>query len=114
MGEAKRRRAAQQRGTGPDNDPPILGEIMDSCPFSSLIGRDIPPGSTLDSVGHRIGCTVAVMGGQPEPLNAEMIASAVETLLSGRIVMVLSDRADLADYAKREIVNMAGPTWGAA
>jgi hypothetical protein len=88
---------------------------MAACPFQTLIGWNIPPGSSLDDVGDRIGCTVAVVGGtHPDPLTADMLEFAVETLLSGRIVLLVSDRADLRDYAKREIIGMASPAWGRA
>jgi hypothetical protein len=84
-----------------------LGDVVKLCPFRTLLGR----GVTANSIPSM---TVAVLGGDPEPISREWMKEIVATLQDGGTVEILSDRADLRDYAKREIRAMATPPGGRA
>jgi hypothetical protein len=87
-------------------------DLMEQCPFRTLLGDGIPPGATLETMLPFIGCTIGVLGGAPEPLTADVMRDALEVISQGKLVLLVSDRADLRDYAKREIAAMAGPVGG--
>jgi hypothetical protein len=63
---------------------------------------------------RRLGCTIAVLGCEPEPLSQEMLADALAVLEAGQVVLLISDNRELRDFAKREIAAMAGPVGGHA
>ena len=91
-------------------DTVTLRDAFDACQFRSLLGT----GGDTNEMMSRLGCAIAVFGGAPEPLASEMMENAVAQIAAGRVVLLLSDRADLRDYAKREILAMAGRPEGRA
>jgi hypothetical protein len=86
-------------------------EMLAACPYRTLLGWC---GVDAAEMMERIGGAIAVIGGQPEPLAAAQMATAVEMLQRGRVVLLISDRGDLRDYAKREILAMLEPAAGRA
>lgn len=94
-----------------------FGETLERCPFRTLIGIGSWSGSMdalLANALPKLAYTVAVLGGDPEPINSETMAEIVTSIQAGRCVLLISDRADLRDYAKREILAMALPAEGRA
>lgn len=93
-------------------EPVSLAQAAKVLPFRSLLGNgraDDPRG-----MWARIESGIVVLGGDPEPLNEFMIAEVVAVLRRGGVVLLLSDRAECRDFAKREILAMAGAPAGHA
>ena len=63
----------------------------------------------LDEAIPQVVHAVAVLGGDPEPIGPETIAELVVAIRAGGSVLLMSDRADLRDYAGREILAVANP-----
>ena len=101
---SKRRRARRQTRQAAFHD------LVDRCPFRTLIGT----GRDLADMMERVGCTIAVLGETPEPMSQRMLADALTVLQAGKVVLLISNDRALRDYAKREIMSMAGPAGGAA
>lgn len=74
-------------------------KLVAQCPFRTLIG---PPGAPIT-------CSFAALGGEVTPLSARMMSDVLDALRGGGRVLVLSDRADLRDQAKWEILGMLRP-----
>jgi hypothetical protein len=79
---------------------PSLGEVMDLCLFRSLLAydRQLNPAD----IAATTTCAV-VLGFTAEDLTAEMRADILRDLRAGRMVLLLSNKRELRDYAKREI-----------
>jgi hypothetical protein len=58
---------------------------------------------------NRIDSLIAVIGGSPEPISQDAMATVVGILNAGGSVLLVSDRHDLRDYAKRKITAMGMP-----
>jgi len=88
-----------------------LRETFKMCPYRTLLGnaRGGP-----DAMMARLGCTVAVLDGDPEPMSQRMMRDVLRELAAGRTVLLISNKRELRDFAKREIMAMAGPAGGAA
>lgn len=93
--------------------PKTWAEALDRCPFRTIIGAH-PAHHEVADLLPRLSHTVAVLGGDPMPICPAMMAEIVASVQAGGAVMILSDRADLRDYAKREILAMALPAAGQA
>lgn len=101
-----RSRGAKGRQTVPAN----LAETFDRCPFRSIIGIAAPsPNRPLDQLISPLAHAIAVLGGDPEPISSDTMAELVAAIRAGDSVLLMSDRADLRDYAKREILAMVNP-----
>ena len=79
-------------------------KLVARCPFRTLIGP----------VGAPTTCSFAALGGEVTPLSPKMMGDVMDALRSGGRVLVLSDRADLRDRAKRETMGMLRPMEGHA
>jgi len=93
-----------------------LPEVMARCPYRTVFGS-AGPGVTARNWHARMpmpSCIIAVLGGEPVPISAETMAEIIAILSAGDSVMILADRADLRDYAKREIAALAGQARGHA
>jgi hypothetical protein len=98
--------------------PPTLAQALKRCPYQTLIGPSgaIPPGMTpqhaMDMLGPKIGAALVVLDGDPEPISVDMKADVLAALVAGQVVLLAAnqrDQRDLRDYAKREILALAGP-----
>ena len=94
-----------------DGHRPSIAELIRGCPFRSVLSRRRidrrRPLENWDAI-------VAVLGGIPEPLSPEVLQAGVECLSRGETVLLLSDRQDLCDRAKHELLAMAGDAGGQA
>ena len=78
-----------------------IGEAYVACRFRSLVS--IIPG-THDELLARVGAAFAAVDGEMTPIDADMLASLVDTVLAGRTVIVLGNRSDLRDAAKAQLM----------
>jgi hypothetical protein len=93
--------------------PATLAEILPLCPYQTLLGplRDIPPDLASNIVPDVV---VAVFGFVPEDFSDQMRADIISALRAGEIVRLISNRAELRDYARREIALAFGTPAGSA
>ena len=97
---ASKRRNRQRKHT---SNPTTWGETWERCPFRSFIGLGQHPGDA-NEMGDRIGHIFAALGGEPAPIADSLMAEMIDSIRRGRTVLVISNRADLRDQAKREIL----------
>ena len=90
---------------------PTIAELIRDCPFRSVLSRR---SVDLTRPLEHWDALVAVLGGVPEPLSPDVLRSGVECLARGETVLLLSDRRDLRDRAKQELLAMAGDAGGRA
>ncbi len=96
--KASRRREARQE---PGPIPTTLGEALHLCPFRSLIGIG---GGNAEEMESRIAHTFAALGGEPCSIKPDLLDEMTASIRAGGVVLVMSDRADLRDHVKREIL----------
>jgi hypothetical protein len=77
-----------------------LGTALKLCPYRTLLAL---PGTPL-SPATRPTCVVACLGFVPEDFSDRMRADILRALRQGEIVGLVANRAELRDYAKREIM----------
>lgn len=106
----KAKRSRRRRGPV---TPKTWTEALERCPFRTVIGAGQGHRDVAELLPH-LAHTIMVLGGDPTPINSATMGNIVAALQSGGTVMIMSDRADLRDYAKREIVAMALPAAGQA
>ena len=87
---------------------------MRLCPFRSFIGIGDTTTANVDEMGTRIAHVFAALGGEPAPIDADLLAELAASVRASRTVLVLSDRADLRDHAKRQILARAHGVAGTA
>ncbi len=104
------KRSREQRGPAV---PKTWAEAFDRCPFRTIIGV-CPPHRAITDLLPQLSHAIAMLGGDPTPISPAMMAEIVASVQAGGAVLILSDRADLRDYAKREILAMALPAAGRA
>ena len=92
--------------------PRTWAETLKRCPHRTIIAGRVRHG-TVDLLPPPLR-VLAVISGDPTPLNSAMMAEIVASGQAGETVMILSDRADLRDYAKREILALVLPAVGRA
>ncbi len=80
--------------------PKTWGETLDCCPFRSFVGKGISAGEMMTRLAH----TFAAIGGEPCPIDPALLDEMAASIHAGKTVLVLADRADLRDRAKREIL----------
>ena len=80
------------------------GEALAACPWRSILGR----GRNAEKMLRRLGATVVVIDREREPLSADVIADALATLARGETVLLIAARRSDRDYAKAQILAMAG------
>ena len=93
-----------------------LPEVLARCPYRTVFGPG-GAGVTAENWNMRMPMptrVLAVLGGTPEPISPRTMREIVQAVRAGQTVMLLADRADLRDYAKREIAAMLGPAGGRA
>ena len=86
-----------------DGSELTVSALIRGCPFRSVLSRN-----PVDPKRPRWHAIVAALGGVPEPLSPEVLRSGVECLTRGETLLLLSDRQDLRDRAKHELLAMAG------
>lgn len=84
--------------------PITLDDALAVCPWRSILGR----GRNAEEMMRRLGATIAVIDQEREPLSADMLADAVATLARGETVLLIAARRADRDYAKQQILAMAG------
>lgn len=86
--------------------PMRLAEVLAVCPYRTLFG---PVGYILteDTVPTAV---VAALGFVPEDFSERMRADICATIAAGGVVGLVSNSAELRDYAKREIALALMPT----
>jgi hypothetical protein len=78
-----------------------LGDLLRVCPFQTLLARnDIMATLTPERRPDRV---VAALGFKPEDFSERMRGDVLADLHAGRVVLLVSNRAELRDYAKREL-----------
>ncbi len=87
-----------------------LADILRLCPYRSLLARlDRPLApDVLPTV------IVAALGFVPEDFSDQMRTDIIAAIRQGEIVGLVSNSAELRDYAKREIALAMCPAGGAA
>jgi hypothetical protein len=101
MNRAHRRQAKPRH-------PPIpatWGEVLERCPFRSLIGIGQP--RDANGMMERIAHTFAALGGETTPIADDLLDEMATSIRARGVVLLISDRADLRDAAKREILARA-------
>jgi hypothetical protein len=93
-------------------EPVSLAQAAQVLPYRSLLGN----GSADDprDMWARIESAIVVLGADPEPLDEGIINDAVAAIHNGGVVLLMSDHPESRDYAKREILAMAGAPAGRA
>jgi hypothetical protein len=86
--------ARQKRG-----HPATIPEVMKLCRYRSLLVRS---GISL-TPDTRPTCVVAALGFVPEDFSDRMRTDILTALHAGEVVMLVANRAELRNYAKREI-----------
>ena len=87
---------------------------MERCPFRSFVGIGQHPGNSAE-MAERLDHAFAALGGEVTPIAEDLLAEMVDSIRRGRTVLVLSDRADLRDAAKGQIMTaLATAAVGAA
>ena len=84
------------------NERPVAVDwkkLAEECQFRTLIG---PPGAPIT-------CSFAALGEEVTALSVRMMGDVLDAFRAGGRVLVLSDRVDLRDRAKREILAMLQP-----
>jgi len=84
--------------------PITLDEAWAACPWRSILGR----GRNAEEMSRRLGATIVVIDQEREPLSADILADALATLARGETVLLLAGRRADRDYAKQQILAMAG------
>jgi hypothetical protein len=79
------------------------------CLFRMVLGT----GFDAREMMARLGCCIAVLGGEPEPIPSDMLPEAVEALAAGRTVLLLANWRELRGVVRRDLMAMAGPARGA-
>ena len=82
----------------------MLDEALVACPWRSLLRRE----RNAEEMMECLGATIAVIDRERSPLSADVLADAVATLAGGQSVLVIAARRSDRDYAKRQILAMAG------
>lgn len=98
-------RRGRHGGTSRVEVKPAWNDVWDRCPYRSLIGPDIGQ-QTVDHLVAAVACTVAVIDGNPEPLSPTMATDLAAIFQGGGTVLLLSNRTDLRDAAKKEITHI--------
>ena len=75
-----------------------VGEAWAMCPYKTLIG-DVGPGNPWD----RVTCVAAAIGGEPEPFGPEIMRDIAKALHAGGVVLVMADRPEAREMAKRQV-----------
>ena len=104
-----------QRRAGKSKHSPIpatWGEAWARCPFRSLIG--IGHRSDANEMAGRLAHTFAAIGGESVPIADDLLDEMAASIRAGGTVLLISDRADLRDAAKREILARAHGVAGCA
>ena len=104
-----------QRRAAKPRHPPIpatWGEAWERCPFRSLVGIGNP--SDANEMAGRIAHMFAALGGETAPIADELLDEMAASIRAGGVVLVVSDRSDLRDAAKREILARAHGAAGSA
>lgn len=83
--------------------------LFDRCPFRVYLGFGSP-----EHPERRYGGHVVLRCDRYEPIEHDIISDAVAVLERGQTVLLLADRRDMFERARREILAMAGTTAGAA
>ena len=95
----------------PTRAPQTIEEALARCPFRTVIGLPpTRPEDVVDDMVSRLAHTLAVLGGDPVPISPDTMQEFIASLQLGRTVLVMSDRRDLRDRAKAEILAMASTT----
>jgi hypothetical protein len=139
MGEARRRKLADSQTPDDPLDaaPPVdnpegmrtliakyqRGEtltpdqVFDLCPFRTVIGP-CPPGMTraafIRYFNEHPGGMVALIEDAPSPFSPEQTAEMVETLASGRPIMLVATHRAVRDHAKAMIMALLAAPKGNA
>lgn len=106
---------AQRRSAKAPQHPPVPAtwhEAWERCPFKSLLGTGNP--SDADEMAGRIDHVFAALGGEATPIADELLDEMAASIRAGGVVLVISDRADLRNEAKREILARAHGAAGSA
>ena len=80
-------------------------QVAKRCPFRTAFGPEPGARTPLEMVAAA-SRTIAILGGEPTPLEPEVARELTEVLAGGGTVLLLADRADLRDAAKAEIVRL--------
>jgi hypothetical protein len=78
-----------------------IGQAYALCQYRSLVS--LIPGSPDDLLA-RIGAAFAALGGEICPIEPAMLAHLVETVRGGQTVVALSNRRNLRDAAKAQLM----------
>lgn len=106
--------STRNRQQGRPQRMPTWAEVLARCPYRTLIGRheDGVAATTPSDLLPRLSHTIALLGGDVEPIASATMAEIVTSIRAGGTVLLVADRADIRDYAKREILAMAGQAGG--
>lgn len=84
----------------------MLDEALVACPWRSLLRRGRNAEKMMECLGATIA--VAVIDRERSPLSVDVLADAVATLAGGQTVLVIAARRCDRDYAKQQILALAG------
>ncbi|MGH7119106.1 MAG: hypothetical protein ACREFP_09000 [Acetobacteraceae bacterium] len=84
-------------------------EVWARCPYRAWLAL-----GALDDADRRYGGHVVLRCARYESIEPDVLAEAVAVLDRGQTVLLLADRQDMFDRARREILAMAAATAGVA
>jgi hypothetical protein len=112
MGEARRQRRANDAQVrkliermNRGGYTPSMAEVMAVCPYRSILAQATTE-AERDGGYVALGppsCVVTVLGFTPEDFSPAMRADIEAALEQGDTVLLTANRAELRDYAKREL-----------
>ena len=78
-----------------------ISDAYNACPFRTLVS--LVPGTRTELL-DRVGAAFAAVDGDICPIEPDRLAELIDTLLAGRTVIVMGNRADLRDAAKAQLM----------
>lgn len=79
----------------------VWGELLDLCPYQTVFGVEGMTSEIANTV--RPDAIIGVFGSTPDDFSTKMREEIVATIRAGKVVRLISNKAELRDYAKREI-----------
>jgi hypothetical protein len=80
-------------------------QMVRRCRYRTLLGPNTGPADAVGMV-RAATHTLAILGGEAGPIDPDAVRDLVDVLTAGGTIVIMSDRADLRDAAKAEIVSL--------